>query len=99
MASKDTRHEKPSYPRVYLMLARDSLNISAEELSRRIDVSKGYYYNLENGHRGHKMTVVTFARIIECLGLDARNAIEEEVKYQKERDLLLSKKEKRNKTK
>lgn len=98
MASKDTRHNLPSYPRVYLTIERQKLNISAEEMSRRLDVSKGYYYALENGLRGHKMTVVMFARILECLDVDANYMIKEEVRYQNEREAYISSKRKTNKT-
>ena len=98
MASKDTRHNLPSYPRVYLTIERQKLNVSAEEMSRRLDVSKGYYYALENGLRGHKMTVLMFARILECLDVDANYMIKEEVRYQNEREAYISSKRKTNKT-
>lgn len=97
MASKDTRHFIPSYPRVYLTIARQNLNISAEELSRRLDVSKGHYYNLENGYRGHKLTATMIARIVECLNLDANYIVKEEVRYQIERDAFLKSKNKKHK--
>lgn len=97
MASKDTRHFTPSYPRVYLTIARQKLNISAEELSRRLEVSKSHYYNLENGYRGHQLTASMIARIAECLNLDANYVVKEEVRYQLEREAFVKSKNKKNK--
>lgn len=94
MASKDDRHFIPSYPRVYLTIARQNLNLSAEEVSRRLDVSKAYYYNLETGYRGHKMTAAMIARIMECLDLDADYIIKEELRYQTERAAFIKSKRK-----
>ena len=79
----------PSYPRIYLTIARQDINISAEELSRRLDLSKSYYYALENGSRGHNMTVQMLSKITKCLNLDANKIVEEEIKYQKEREAFL----------
>lgn len=89
MASKDNRHKLPSYPRIYLTIARQELNISAEELSRRLDLSKSYYYALENGSRGHNMTVQMLDKIVKCLNLDANDTVESEMKYQEERKAFL----------
>lgn len=94
MVLRDSRHKAPSYPRVYLTMARIKKGISGEELSRRLDVTKGYYYALENGSRGNKLTVLLFAKIIACLDVDAKEMLDNEVRYLKERKLFLKDKRK-----
>lgn len=95
MASKDARYFLPSLPRVYLIVAREKIGISGEALSRELDVSKSYYYAIENGTRGYKMTVMMLAKIMECLNLDANFLVSEEVKYHNERQAYISSKKKR----
>lgn len=94
MALKDSRDSIPSYPRVFLTIARQKMNLSAEEVSRRLDVSKIYYYSIENGKRGHKITIGLLARIVEVLNLDANELIKDEVRYQNERQAFIKSKRK-----
>lgn len=89
---KDTRHKYPSYPRVYLTQERLKLGISAEELSRRLDLSKSYYYALENGSRGHNIGVLLLTKITESLDADIKEMIDSEVRYINERDIFLKRK-------
>lgn len=92
MALIDARHKYPSYPRVYLTQKREEMNISAEELSRRLDVSKSYYYALENGSRGHNIGVLLLSKITVCLNADIKEIFDSEIRYINERDIFLKRK-------
>lgn len=74
---------------------RMKLKISSEEMSRRLDVSKSYYYSIETGGRGHKMNVVLLSKIINVLNVDAKEFIEAEVQYQDKRKIYLDENKKR----
>lgn len=92
MALIDSRHKYPSYPRVYLTKKRDEMNISAEELSRRLDVSKSYYYALENGSRGHNIGVLLLSKLTICLNAEIMEMFNSEIRYISERDIFLKRK-------
>ncbi len=95
MTSNDPRNSLPSYPRVYLTIARRNANVSGEALAFELGITKGYYYALENGARGHKITVIMLARITELLGADPTQMIKDEVRYQEERDVYIRSKTKK----
>ena len=94
MASIDERNKTQSYPRVYLTIARMNKGISGEELSRKLDITKSYYYSIENGKRGNKLTVILFAKIIAYLDADVKEMLTKELNYIKERNLFLKDKRK-----
>ena len=75
-------------------MLRRNTNISGEALAFELGITKGYYYALENGTRGHKITVVMLARITELLGVDAAQMMKDEVRYQEEWDIYIEVKQK-----
>ncbi len=60
-------------------------NLSGYEVAALLDIHPNYYYSLENGRRGHNLSVRLFYEICKCLNLDVIETIEIEVKYQKDR--------------
>lgn len=72
------KEEKTPLPRFYLIDKRIKLNLSAEEVSRMLDVSKRYYYQLENGWRGYRMGVSLMIKLIDVLSFEALEFLEAE---------------------
>lgn len=89
MASKEKRHIQPAYPRVYLTEARIEQNLSGYEAAELLDIHPNYYYALENGRRGHNLSVRLFYEICKCFNVDANTLIEKEIRYQKEREIFI----------
>jgi transcriptional regulator with XRE-family HTH domain len=65
-------------PRFYIIDKRTKLGLSAEEVSRRLSVSKRYYYQIENGWRGTRMGVPFILKLIEVLDINAQQFLEAE---------------------
>jgi DNA-binding XRE family transcriptional regulator len=65
------RENRVHLPRYYLIEQRMKLEYSAEEVSRKLCVSRYYYYQLENGRRGIKLSVSMSLAIINALKIDA----------------------------
>jgi transcriptional regulator with XRE-family HTH domain len=65
-------------PRFYIIDKRTKLGLSVEEISRRLSVTKRYYYQLENGWRGLRMGVPFMLKLIEVLDMDALEFLKSE---------------------
>lgn len=65
------RENRVHLPRYYLIEQRMKLEYSAEEVSRLLCVSRYYYYQLESGRRGIKLSVSMSLAIIKALKMDA----------------------------
>ena len=68
-------------PRFYIIDKRTKLGLSAEEVSRRLDVTKRYYYQIENGWRGLRMGVPLILKLIEVLDIDALEFLNSESEH------------------
>jgi len=77
----DKRDELTPLPRFYLIEQRLKLGKSVEEVSRMLDVSNYYYYQIENGRRGVKLTVPMSLLIIKALDLDALKFLQLEAEH------------------
>jgi len=58
-------------PRFYLIDHRNKLNLSMEEASRLLNVSRFYYYQIESGKRGSKLPLPLVVNLIKVLKIDA----------------------------
>lgn len=90
MASKkDNRLLLPAFPRVYLYTYRVENKISVETIASKLGISATYYFYLENGNRGDKMTVLLLSKLIHLFDLDAQTLIDDEIKYQENKNKYL----------
>jgi transcriptional regulator with XRE-family HTH domain len=67
----EKRREPTPLPRFYLIDQRIKLGLSVEQVSRALEISNFYYYQIESGRRGLKLTVPMSLKIIKALKLDA----------------------------
>ena len=93
---KEIKKRKKYIPlrREYLHKARNKLKYSIEELSRKLDVSAVYYYQIEAGKRGRKLPVDLIIKLTEFLCIKADKFLNAEKAYMKEFDKLNEIKEK-----
>jgi len=87
---KPTKHRESHtlLPRFYLIEQRLKLGMSVEEVSRLVNVSRYYYYQLESGRRGIKLSMPMSLSIIKALEMDALKFIQLEAEHdQKYRNL------------
>lgn len=68
-------------PRTYLIDHRNELKLSREEVSRLLNVSTFYYYQIENGKRGSKLPLKLIVNLIKVLKLDALKFLESEEEH------------------
>lgn len=70
-----------SLPREYLIEKRKLLGYSVEVASRKLDISRFYYYQIENGNRGSKLTFELMLKLCEVLGIKESYFIKSEKEY------------------
>jgi len=68
-------------PRFYLIEHRNKLNLSMEEASRLLNVSRFYYYQLESGRRGSRLPLPLIVNLIRILKIDALKFLEYEEEH------------------
>lgn len=71
-----------SLPRKYLKDKRLELGYSVELTSRKLNISRFYYYQIENGNRGTKLTVDLMNNLCEVLEIEPLRFLELEKLYQ-----------------
>ena len=76
-----TRKSRTPLPRFYLIEQRLKLDMSVEQVSRLVDVSRYYYYQLESGRRGIKLTMPMSLAIIKALQMDPLRFLQLEAEY------------------
>lgn len=69
--------------REYLKKYRYQLEVSAEQLSRDLDISSVYYRQIEGGQRGKKLSIDLVYDLILYLRCDALAFLKEEAVYLK----------------
>lgn len=69
--------------REYLKKYRYALEVSAEQLSRDLDISSVYYRQIEGGQRGKKLSIDIAYDLILYLKCDAIEFLEAEAAYLK----------------
>lgn len=72
-----------SLPRDYLKEKRKELGYSVELTSRKLDISRYYYYQIENGQRGTKLTFELMLKLCEVLEIKETYFIKSEKEYLK----------------
>lgn len=82
---KDKRDYLPPYPRLYLSKYRTNKSISIETLAYEIGISPSYYFLLEGGYRGEKMTVILLSKLVNIFEITANEMVQDEVRYQENR--------------
>ena len=67
--------------RVYLIDRRTSLGFSVELVSRKLNVSANYYYQIENGQKGKNLSVSFLLRIAKALEMNKHDILDFENDY------------------
>jgi len=67
--------------REYLIKRRESLGYSRTFVADELDMSLDYYYQIENGQRGKRMSVEMLAKIAKVLKYERARLLENEVDY------------------
>lgn len=80
-----------SLPRFYLIDRRKELQMSVDELSIKLDIGRKYYYLIESGNRGKRMSLDILQGLITHLQFDAAEFIRLEKEYLKERKRFIKK--------
>jgi len=79
--NKISKKRKIPLPRFYLLERRLELGLSVEVVSRELDVTHYYYYQLENGNRGSKLPVPMLLKLTKALQMDADKLLQHESEY------------------
>ncbi len=77
------RDQATPLPRFYLIEHRNNLGLSVEEVSRMLNLSHYYYYQIESGRRGQKLPIPLVLELIRVLQIDAIKFLELESEHVK----------------
>lgn len=91
MKKYDKRKDYPAFARTYLSEMRKNKELSIETVALTVGVSASYYFLIEGGYRGEKMTVILLSKLVDALSVSAEAIVNAEVKYQNERSMFLKK--------
>lgn len=86
--SKNSKQKQRPHLRMYLYHLRKNAGLSIYEVTNTLLLSKPYYYQIEQGTKGHKMDVVFLNDLANALGTDFEILCNGELEYQKERRSL-----------
>ena len=78
---KSPREQRVPLPRFYLIECRKKAGYSVEEVSRRLDISHYYYYQIESGKRGIKLPIQLALNLIKVMDLDPIKFLESETEH------------------
>ncbi len=81
--TKGKHYSNTPLPRFYLAEHRLKLGLSVEELSRRLNVSRFYYYQIESGRRGSSLKPSIAFALVNELKMDAYYFLESEHEHMK----------------
>ncbi len=90
----ETQKQK-SHMRMYLYNIRKEKGLSIYAVIEGLALSKPYYYQIEQGIRGHKMDVLFLNDLAVIFGIDFAFLCQAELDYQKQRRNLGIRKDKR----
>ncbi|MBI9009324.1 MAG: helix-turn-helix transcriptional regulator [Tenericutes bacterium] len=76
-----TKSRRVILQRVYLIDRRVSLSLSVELVSRKLNVSANYYYQIENGQKGKNLPVCLLLKIAKALEMDKHDILDFENEY------------------
>lgn len=68
-------------PRFYIIDQRNKLNLTAEQVSRKLGLAKIYYYQIENGLRGRRMAAPLIYKLVNVLQIDAIKFLESKIEH------------------
>lgn len=94
MNGVETQKQRP-YLRMYLYNIRKEKGLSIYAVTNGLALSKPYYYQVEQGIKGHKMDVLFLNDLAVMLDVDFALLCRAELEYQKERRSLGIRKDKR----
>lgn len=94
MDGNETQKQRP-YMRMYLYNIRKEKGLSIYAVIEGLALSKPYYYQIEQGIKGHKMDVLFLNDLAVVLGVDFSFLSQAELEYQKKRRSLGIRKDKR----
>jgi len=83
-----TKQKQRPHLRLYLYELRKDAGLSIYEVTNSLMLSKPYYYQIEQGIKGHKMDVVFLNDIANVLKADFETLCKGELEYQRERRAL-----------
>jgi len=83
--NKKTKKKQRPHLRMYLYDLRKEKGISIYEITNRLFLSKPYYYQIEQGLKGHKMDVIFLNDLATLLDVTFDVICKGELEYQKER--------------
>lgn len=86
--TKSKKQKQRPHLRMYLYHLRKAAGLSIYEITNSLLLSKPYYYQIEQGRKGHKMDVVFLNDLAMILGADLMTLCNGELEYQKERRSL-----------
>lgn len=85
---KTTKKRKRPLLRMYLYNLREKAGLSINEITTALALSKPYYYQIEDGRKGHRMGVAFLNELAVALKVDFETVCQGELDYQKERRSL-----------
>lgn len=85
---KIKKEKQRPHLRMYLYELRKEAKLSIYEVTNTLGLSKPYYYQIEQGLKGHKMDVVFLNDLATILKADFKVLCRGELEYQKERRRL-----------
>ena|GEM_PF-4527808 len=90
----EEKKQRP-YLRMYLYTLRTAVGLSIYAVTRNLFLSKPYYYQIEQGVKGHKMDVIFLFDLARVLKTDFETLCKKELEYQRERRALGIRKDRR----
>lgn len=85
---KSKKEKQRPHLRMYLYELRKEAKLTIYEITNNLGLSKPYYYQIEQGLKGHKMDVVFLNDLATILKADFKVLCRGELEYQKERRSL-----------
>src|SRR5690625_1681943 len=85
LVNKPAKRDNLPYLRTYLNKHRVNAKLSGDDLSLMLGVSKSYYFALEHGTRGHRLSVGLLNELSEVLNVDVHLLLDQELNYITER--------------
>ena len=85
MNESNLSEKQRSHLRMYLYNLRKRLGLSIYQVTNKLILSNAYYYQIEQGTRGHKMDVVMLNDLATLFEVSLESLCREEFLYQLER--------------
>lgn len=83
--NESKKQKQRSHLRLYLFEFRKKAGLSIYEMTTKLLISKPYYYQIEQGIKGHRMDVILINDLANILKVDFQTLCQCELEYQLER--------------